>query len=902
MSEHKKVLFFAPYTGPWAWFLHTRVDAVVATALRLRGCEVSVVGCDGVYRDCYIIRGAGNRKQEFCQICSRAGQEFFSEKFELPYTQLRDFINQKDREEANQWIESVNPESYGNACYRDLALGKWVTSSIYTFFRITSKSLSIPDVVKVHRQYLIDGFLTYKAISKIFDLYQPTNLFLFGARLAPYRVVFEVARNRKIDVIVQERGFVNNKYRFFDNHHCLSTKPVIDFCNSWKNIPLTKTELEEVKQYFIDREYGRNTNGEKFYEYKTEYADALNKLKIPIDAKIFAVFTSSEDELALFEEYGGITKQLEVIDRLIDIFSNREEYLVIRHHPNIAGNHYNIGETDFLSKAYQQALSAPKNVRIVMPSEQLTSYALLWHSDAAIGFFSTMAIEAPVRGIPTASFDKALYRQALKFGISNIDRESLATLVDNLLSESARLGLEELRKLYRFTHAYFHKFSVEFRSLDAKSIKYESDRELEPGSDPVLDKVCDRIMYGNSIYNLPSSNLSNRSTEEEDEFLARELQEIKEHRESVREKTLEQNELPVLGSLGIIYLDYHENPELKQELSAWIKKLRYNADKIKLYHSKVFNWKNFQEVVRCSLEKLTNVREDYVLLTNSFIQQYDASVTLSAFDILAREENQATEGVFFGGWLPFSQRNVEYRIFTRQGIFTPHDPAKMYPEAMEILPLLYYVPTSILAFGIFRKKTLVSLLETIKEISTVSQMSETLFKAIAADPIQNLELPMLVVDEKSGVFKELWKNDLKIALKHNFRLREINFIIFPDWSQSEEAIYNDFARVLKAIASHPDKARMTLLVNTSNIDEKEADMAVSSIVMNLLMEEDLDVEEGPEISLVGELGYIQWEALLSCVRGIIGLEHENKEAIAQVEAESIPAIQLESLPDAIRSS
>ena len=56
MSKNKKVLFFAPYSGPWAWFLHTRIDAVVATSLQIRGCDVLVVGCDGIYQDCYIIR------------------------------------------------------------------------------------------------------------------------------------------------------------------------------------------------------------------------------------------------------------------------------------------------------------------------------------------------------------------------------------------------------------------------------------------------------------------------------------------------------------------------------------------------------------------------------------------------------------------------------------------------------------------------------------------------------------------------------------------------------------------------------------------------------------------------------------------------------------------------------
>ncbi|NET41044.1 FkbM family methyltransferase [Okeania sp. SIO2B3] len=134
----------------------------------------------------------------------------------------------------------------------------------------------------------------------------------------------------------------------------------------------------------------------------------------------------------------------------------------------------------------------------------------------------------------------------------------------------------------------------------------------------------------------------------------------------------------------------------------------------------------------------------------------------------------------------------------------------------------------------------------------------------------------------------------EIIFRENLRLRNINFILFPDWSQSKKYLYQDLEMVLKVIASNPDKAQITLVIDTTNISEEDADMVLSSIVMNLLMEEDLDVEEGPEISLIGKLSQMQWESLLSCVRGRIVLENENTEAIAKVKADTIPLIQLKN--------
>ena len=132
-----------------------------------------------------------------------------------------------------------------------------------------------------------------------------------------------------------------------------------------------------------------------------------------------------------------------------------------------------------------------------------------------------------------------------------------------------------------------------------------------------------------------------------------------------------------------------------------------------------------------------------------------------------------------------------------------------------------------------------------------------------------------------------------------FSLTEINLIIFPDWSQPEERVGLELQEVMKSLATHPDRAKMTLLIDNSKISAEEADLILSSVAMNLLMEEELEVDEGPEIVLVGELSQMQWSALIPQLQGRIKLENENREAImlrmasaiAQLKAENIPAIE-----------
>lgn len=88
---------------------------------------------------------------------------------------------------------------------------------------------------------------------------------------------------------------------------------------------------------------------------------------------------------------------------------------------------------------------------------------------------------------------------------------------------------------------------------------------------------------------------------------------------------------------------------------------------------------------------------------------------------------------------------------------------------------------------------------------------------------------------------------------------------------------------------------MTLLIDHSKIEAEDADLLLSSVAMNLLMEENMEVDEGPEIVLVGGLSEAQWSVLIPQLRGRIQLKDENKEAIALSQVDTIPIIELGDL-------
>ncbi|NET31956.1 MAG: glycosyltransferase family 4 protein, partial [Cyanothece sp. SIO1E1] len=133
------------------------------------------------------------------------------------------------------------------------------------------------------------------------------------------------------------------------------------------------------------------------------------------------------------------------------------------------------------------------------------------------------------------------------------------------------------------------------------------------------------------------------------------------------------------------------------------------------------------------------------------------------------------------------------------------------------------------------------------------------------------------------------------ATLQSLNLRDVNLIIFPDWTQPEEILGMEVEQVVQAIATHPDKCHITLLIDTADISEEDANFFLSGLAMNLLMQADVDVSDGLEISLLTLMSEVQWRALLLRLQARITLAHETQHPALKAVVESLPTCDLDQL-------
>ncbi|MFN9557782.1 MAG: glycosyltransferase, partial [Dolichospermum sp.] len=125
-------------------------------------------------------------------------------------------------------------------------------------------------------------------------------------------------------------------------------------------------------------------------------------------------------------------------------------------------------------------------------------------------------------------------------------------------------------------------------------------------------------------------------------------------------------------------------------------------------------------------------------------------------------------------------------------------------------------------------------------------------------------------------------------------LREINLIIFPDWTQAEDELGLELQQVIETLANHPENQKITLIIHIGNLTIEDAEMFLSSVAMNLLMA-DLDISDTIEISLIDKLGNMQWQSLLPRIYGRVILSNEDKITLAQMPVSNLKSYQLDSL-------
>ncbi|PSB46756.1 hypothetical protein C7B80_12170 [Cyanosarcina cf. burmensis CCALA 770] len=130
----------------------------------------------------------------------------------------------------------------------------------------------------------------------------------------------------------------------------------------------------------------------------------------------------------------------------------------------------------------------------------------------------------------------------------------------------------------------------------------------------------------------------------------------------------------------------------------------------------------------------------------------------------------------------------------------------------------------------------------------------------------------------------------------DFEFSEFNVIVLPDWNNVNDFFYQDLTLLIKKVLAYSNDKKIKLWITKSiEIAEEEVNLVFAEIILGLLMNENLLLNQEPEISYITELSNLSWQAFFQHIQIHIALRDENQSIVTQSEIASVPKIYIDDL-------
>jgi hypothetical protein len=518
-----RVLCYAPYNR---WALHGQWEMTILHALRLRGAEVQYVLCDGLYTDCdQFWEAVTPRPANACLGCQADVTRLVAD-MGMDYRWLGRYLTTDEEREAARWSNLLAAGELLSARYGPWHVGEWVRLSVQSHFRSGDLDLADPRIERGARSYVHSGLIACFALDRLLEESRPDAMLLFNGRQSSTRVALELARARSIRVVTHERGPRTEALTLRENVGCTSLEPLRQHWRAWKDVPLAARELTDVAQLLAAREHGRGTGWTPFTTPPQPSADVLARLGMTAERPLWALFTSSDDEVAGTEDYRSpFASQGEWIQRTIDHARRHPEIdLVIRVHPNTGSRRSTGANRVQLAEMSRLADNLPANARMIGPDEELSSYSLMDLCTVGLVWMSTVGLELACKGKQVV-VAAGSHISGTAFVRTVLDADLYEDTLSSLLAVTPPAVSRDVRRLaLRFAYGMFFRLAIDFPLVAMPTphegrLRYQTLDDLRPGRDAALDRCARIVLDGEPVCPAPTDAHRARDTDAEDAFL-----------------------------------------------------------------------------------------------------------------------------------------------------------------------------------------------------------------------------------------------------------------------------------------------------------------------------------------------------------------------------------------------
>ena len=490
-----RVLFWEPGGLPP---MLTR-NAVIATALRLRGVETQFVICDGAPTAC-ILRDVGDGQpiSSWKEKCSQCSQACVSEadSFALPWWGIGFLVPEKHRSELRELAQRIPFEEIGGFTYCDIEVGQLAISSVVRYF----KGLSLAEHEDIVREYLYAGLVHVDAVISAIARFKPDRIFMSHGCYVDYGAALSVALNVGIPATVWGSSYHEN--------HCYVHTITLPNNRSYqllseeawqerKDAPLTAQEDRHLDDY-LDKRYTTNIAFDLRLSGPPASPDEVRRKLGLVDAKpVWCIFSHlSWDNVFNYAPMALNSVELWVLETIRTISAISDVTWLVKIHPAEIYTATVNGVQSLIEKNFP---NLPSNVRIIAADSDINTYGLYSVVDGGVTVFGTPGLELSLLGKPVIVAGEAHYA-GLGFTHDGFTKEKYIELLQSAAS-LPRLSTSQRQLARQYAYSYFIQRQIPFTMLEKETgawgnLDMEKANLLLPGQDDAMDMICERVIGG----------------------------------------------------------------------------------------------------------------------------------------------------------------------------------------------------------------------------------------------------------------------------------------------------------------------------------------------------------------------------------------------------------------------
>ncbi len=483
------------------------LESAIAAALTFRGAEVHVLLCDGALPACaecdaslysnlknFAVHGPS---RDLCRDCSWPAERVFN-KLGLKIHRYSEWLSAEERHEAAQLAQKLPYEELRDFRLDKLSIGEHAYAGALRFF--ASGSLEDEPLGEaVFRRYLEAALLTAYATRRLLRSVNFSSTVFTHGIYVPWGIISEVASHEHVPISTWNVAYRKRRFIFSHNdtyHHTLMTEPH----EHWESLELTQTKEQELMQYLASRREGL-FDWIVFHRPKENDSQNISRnFGIDSSKPVIGLLTNVSWDAQLHYPANAFPNMLDWLVTTCKYFETRQDLqLLIRVHPGEVSG-FPKSRQPIIKELKKHIQTIPKNIIIVPPESEASTYSLMSVCDSAIIYGTKMGVELTSVGLPVIVAGEAWIRnKGLTYDASTPDE--YLKLLDKLPFRT-QLDSTVLARARRYAYHFFFNRMIPLPFIEPKTnypiyrLKLTKLDHLFPGQSKGLDTICNGILQG----------------------------------------------------------------------------------------------------------------------------------------------------------------------------------------------------------------------------------------------------------------------------------------------------------------------------------------------------------------------------------------------------------------------